>query len=203
MKTKSIPAQPRADLSKAATKQLRRDGKVPAVMYGEGGEASTIVMDYADAKAVLFTSDTYIVQLDINGEVTEALVRESQYHPVTDRILHIDFLKVSPGKAVELVLPLKMVGAPVGVIQGGRLMPKLRKLKVKGIPSELPEYIEVDVTHLDLGMSVKVHELETGLTITSNASSAIASVEIPRALRSAGAVGEEGEETEETEAAAE
>lgn len=205
MKTTSIPVQPRADMSKAATKQLRRDGKVPAILYGENGSQS-ILVDYADAKKVLFTADTYIVQLDVDGKTKNTIVREAQYHPVTDKIMHIDFLEVVDGKAIEVVLPLRTVGTPKGVITGGRLMQKMRKLKVKGVPAELPEFIEVDVTKLALGQSIKVGDLKTGLQITSGASAAIASVEIPRALRSAGAgeeeddeEGEEGGE-EETEA---
>ncbi len=197
MKTTSIPAQPRTDLSKAATKQLRRDGKVPAVLYG-GNTANSIMLDYATAKTILFTQETYIVQIEVDGKVSPSVVREAQYHPVTDKILHIDFLQLAEGQAVEVVLPLKMVGTPKGVIKGGRLMPKLRKLKVKGIPSELPEFIEVNVSALELGQSIKVGDLKTDLNITSSLSAAIAGVEIPRALRSATSTDDEDEETEET-----
>jgi len=186
MKTTSIPAQSRADQSKAATKALRKDGKVPAVLYGASG-SNSILLDYADAKTVLFTAETYIVNLDVDGTTRDTIVREAQYHPVTDKIMHIDFLELTPGKVVEVVLPIKINGTPKGVIKGGRLMQKMRKLKVKGIPTDLPEFIEVPVGHLDLGQSIKVSELETELQITSGASSAIASVEIPRALRSAAA----------------
>jgi large subunit ribosomal protein L25 len=201
MKTKSISAQPRTNLSKAATKQLRREGKVPAILYGASG-TNSIQLDYSDAKTILFTPETYIVQLDVDGNSNNTVVREAQYHPVTDKIVHIDFLEVSDDKAVEVVLPLVMVGTPKGVITGGRLMQKLRKLKVKGIPSELPDSIEVNVSDLELGSSIKVSDLDTGLHITSGGSAAIASVEIPRALRSAGAAGE-GEEGEEDEEGAE
>lgn len=196
MKTTSIPVQPRTNQTKAATKQLRRDGKVPAILYGDNG-TSSILLDYADAKAILFTSETYIVQIEVDGKMRNTIVREAQYHPVTDKIIHIDFLEVIDGKKIEVVLPLKLVGTPKGVITGGRLMPKLRKLKVKGVPTELPEFIEVNVARLALGQSIKVGELKTDLQITSSMSAAIASVEIPRALRSA--TSEEGVEVDEDE----
>lgn len=200
MKTTSIPVQPRSNKTKAATKQLRREGKVPAVLYGDNGSHS-IQLDYADAKKVLFTSDAYIVKLEVDGTPRNTLVKEAQYHPTTDKIIHIDFLEVPDKTAVEVILPLRTVGTPAGVITGGRLMHKLRKLKVKGIPADLPEFIEVDVNSLELGQSIKVSDLDIGLHILSGASAAIASVEIPRALRSAGTEGEEGAEGEGAEGA--
>lgn len=199
MKTIATTAQKRElGGTKADLKQLRRDGRVPAVMY-KNGEAVHISMDYADLKKVLFTMDTYIVKLDIDGEgAIDTIVREAQYHPVTDRIIHVDFLAIPEGKKIEVVLPVQFVGAPKGVIKGGKLMPKMRRLKVKGEVVNLPEFIEVPVESLDLGMSIKVSDINVeGLQITSGASAAIASVEIPRALRSAKS-GDDGEE-EETE----
>ncbi len=196
MKTLSVKATTRTDLSKIANKQLRRSQKVPAVLYGNG-PAANIVIDYPDAKSILFTPDTYIVQLEIDGKVENAIIRETQYHPVTDKILHIDFLRVNEEKEVELVLPIRMVGTPKGVIKGGKVMPLLRRIKVKGIPVNLPSDVEIDISDLDLGMSIKVESVKAvdGMTITSSLSAAIASVEIPRALRGGdGVEGEEGEE---------
>ena len=194
MKTIDIKANLRGDLSKAASKQLRAEQNVPAVIYG-GGEATSIYISYKDAKRVLYTLDTYIVNLEVDGEVKQAIVREAQYHPVTEKILHIDFFQVAEGKAIEIVLPITLKGTPKGVVTGGRLMTKMRKLKVKGVPANLPSDIPVDVSELELGQSIKVSDLELdGIEITAGLSAAIASVEIPRALRSAGAEGEEGEE---------
>ncbi|MFK7971585.1 MAG: 50S ribosomal protein L25 [Bacteroidia bacterium] len=208
MKTIATVAQKRElGGTKAELKQMRRDGKVPAVLYGNG-EAQHIAMEYADLKPILFTADTYIVQLAVDGgEAVETIVREAQYHPVTDRIIHVDFMAIPTDKKIEIVLPVKFEGAPVGVIKGGKLMPKMRRLKVKGEVATLPEFIEVPVGHLDLGMSIKVNEISVeGLEITSGGSAAIASVEIPRALRSsksgegdggeAEGAGEEGETEE-------
>ena len=137
------------------------------------------------------------------GNKADTIVREAQYHPVTEKILHVDFLEVSNDKPIILTLPVNLVGAPVGVTQGGKLVTKLRKIKVKGIPAELPEKVDIDVSELELGQTIKISDANIeGLHIITNASTGVASVEIPRALRSAGA-GEEGEEgdiAEETEA---
>lgn len=205
MKTIASNAQKRdTNVTKAEIRQLRRDGKVPAVVYDKG-EATSISMEYADLKPILFTADTYIIKLSVDGgEAVDAIVREAQYHPLTDRIIHVDFMVVPTDRPVEVVLPVKFEGAPKGVIKGGKLMVKMRSLKVKGDIATLPEFIEVPVDHLDLGMSIKVNEISVeGLQITSGGSAAIASVEVPRALRSATA-GEDGEEEggEETEEAA-
>ena len=199
MKTLSVKAATRTDLSKAANKQIRRNQQVPVVLYGNGA-STPLVIDYPDAKRILFTPDTYIVQLDVEGKVEDAIVRETQYHPVTDKVLHIDFLRVNEEKEVELVLPIRMVGTPIGIIKGGSIMPLLRSIKVKGIPSKLPNDVEVDITSLDLGMSIKVASVKAeGLTIMSSLSAAIASVEIPRALRGADlGEGEEGDGDEAT-----
>lgn len=205
MKTIASNAQTRdLNVTKAEIKQLRRDGRVPAVVHNHG-EASHISLDYADLKPILFSADTYIVQLSIDGgEPLNTIVREAQYHPLTDRIIHVDFLVVPDGKPVELVLPVKFSGTPKGVIKGGKLMTKMRRVKVKGEVDKLPEFIEVPVGHLDLGMSIKVGELKVaGLQITSGASAAIASVEIPRALRSAKAGAAGGDDDEEGDDSAE
>ena len=190
--------------TKAQIKQLRRDGRVPAVIY-QNGEAQHISMEYADLKPILFTADTFVIQLAVDGgEPIETIVREAQYHPLTDRIIHVDFLAIPEGKKLEVVLPVKFVGAPKGVIKGGKLMTKMRRIKVKGNLDDIPAFVEVPVAHLDLGMSVKVSEISVeNLEITSGASAAICSVEIPRALRSAGAAAgdEEGEGEEGAEAA--
>jgi large subunit ribosomal protein L25 len=202
MKTTSIPAEPRAISNKAAIKQLRKVGRVPAVLYSDG-KSRSISVDYADAKRVLFTSEAFIVQMEIDGKKTSAIVRDAQYHPVTDKIQHIDFLDVSSDKAIEISLPIDLIGTPKGVMGGGRLLKKLRKLTVKGKPSEMPERIEVNVTDLKLGYSIKVEDLDLDLHVTTVGSSAIASVDVPRALRGTGAGEEEEGDLAEGEEASE
>jgi len=186
MKTTQITASPRPAVGKRGSKDLRNAEKVPAVIYNEG-KAEHISINYLDAKKVLHTPESYIVGLEIEGgQTVTALVREAQYHPVTDRILHIDFFQVNEERAVEVNLPLELTGTPIGVTKGGKLLPKLRHIKVRGIPAQLPEKISVDVSALDLGATIKVKDATfPGMTIVTSSTSAIASVEIPRSLRSA------------------
>lgn len=187
MKTITATAQVReTGGTKAELKQLRRSGKVPAVLY-KNGEAQHISLEYADVKPLLFTIDTYLIELAVDGADSEkTIVREAQYHPVTDRIQHVDFMVVPEDRAIEVALPVKFTGTPAGVIKGGKLMTKMRTVSVKGKVADMPDAVTVDVSHLDLGMSVKVNEVDAGgLQITSGLSSAVASVEVPRALRSA------------------
>lgn len=201
MKTTELKAFVREDTTKRATKGLRNEGKVPGVIY-DNSAAKHIYVDAKEARKIIYTPDTYIVKLNIDGTISDAIIRETQFHPVKEHLLHIDFLKVTDEKPVEVILPLKMAGTPKGVATGGKLVIKLRKIKVKGIPSKLPAQMEVDVSELELGSTIKISDVDFGdLQIVTSHSAAIASVEIPRSLRSAQADEEEGGEVEtETEA---
>ena len=202
MKTTELKAYSRTDLGKSVTKKIRKEGKVPGVVY-DNSNAIHIVVDYQAVKPALFTKDTYIVKLDLDGEAHDTIIREAQFHPVTEKILHVDFLKVSDDKEVILTLPIKLSGTPKGVRSGGKLVTKLRKIKVKGIPSQLPEFVEIDVSDLKLGTTIKIGDAHIeGLNVITSSSAAIASVEIPRALKSAGGVDEDEEEGGDAEAEA-
>jgi len=184
MKSIEMKATRRAATGKRNAKDLRKDGVVPGVVYHKAA-ASHIQIDDREVKRALFTPETYIVKLDIEGEVVDAIVREAQYHPVHDHLLHVDFLQVTSDAPVVLTLPITLTGTPLGVTKGGKLAIKLRKLKVKGVTSELPDEIKVDVADLDLGGTRKVGELQLdGVQVLTSPSAAIAAVEIPRALRS-------------------
>lgn len=184
MKTIEMRAAARPAVGKRNTKDLRKEGKVPGVVY-HNAEAKHIELEAREAKRALFTRETFLVKLDVEGETLETIVREAQFHPVHDQLLHVDFLQVTGNKPVVLTLPLTLKGTPLGVTKGGKLSTKLRKLKVKGVPADLPPQIEVSVKDLDLGQTRKVAELEIeGLDILTSPSAAIAAVEIPRSLRS-------------------
>ncbi|MCB0842567.1 MAG: 50S ribosomal protein L25 [Bacteroidetes bacterium] len=187
MKTTELQAQARETVGKKENKALRNSGQVPAVLYNNS-EATHIYVDYKELQPILFARDTYIIKLNVDGKDSNAIIREAQYHPVTEKILHVDFLQVTDEKPVVLTLPVNLVGSPVGVSKGGKLVTKLRRIKVKGIPSQLPEKVEINVSQLDLGQTIKIVDANIqGLEIVTNASTGVASVEIPRALRSAGA----------------
>jgi large subunit ribosomal protein L25 len=183
MKTLELKARRRGEVGKRASRLVRNSGRVPGAVHHDGN-AFNIDLEYLPVQRLLHSADTFLVNLDIEGEVKTAIVREAQFHPVTDRILHIDFVEVVPGKKVILTLPLVLVGTPVGVSKGGKLQVKLRKIKVKGIPVNLPAEVPIDVSGIDLGGTIKVGELQIeGLEIITSASASVASVEIPRALR--------------------
>ncbi|MEM6801217.1 MAG: 50S ribosomal protein L25 [Bacteroidota bacterium] len=203
MKTTELKAYLRPETGKANAKHMRREGNVPGVIY-DNSESTHVYFNVKELKTVLYTPETYIVKLDIDGKAVDSIVRNADYHPVTDNVLHVEMLRVSD-KPVVVSLPISLVGKPVGVGQGGKLLTKLRKLEVKGVPAELPDKVEIDVSSLNLGQTIKVADANIqGLEVVTPAFAGVASVEIPRALRSAGAVGgdEEGE-GEAEEAAAE
>ncbi|MEZ4825323.1 MAG: 50S ribosomal protein L25 [Bacteroidia bacterium] len=184
MKTTELKAHKRENVGKRAAKDLRTSGNIPGVVYDEQN-ATHIYVDAKEVAKVLYTQDTYVISLNVDGSTTNAIVRDAEYHPVTERVLHVEFLKVTESKKVKVFLPVKLTGTPVGVSKGGKLTTKVRKLLVKGIPSKLPDVITVDVSHLDLGQTIKVGHASLGdLEILTSASAALASVEIPRALRS-------------------
>jgi large subunit ribosomal protein L25 len=185
MKTIELKGSARTETGKAAMKKIRRAGLVPAVIYGQG-EPTSVSVDFQGLQKVLFSPDSFIVKLDIDGKNTDAIVRESQFHPVNDRVLHVDFLRVSDQEPVEVELPIKLVGTSVGVLGGGRLVPMLRKIKVKGMVANLPDRVDVDITALEMGKTIRVGEVSIdGLNITSPASAGIAIIEIPRAVKQA------------------
>lgn len=185
MKTTELKASPRETIGKKENKRLRREDKIPAVIYKKD-DVQHIYLDYKPTAKVIFTPETYIFNLNVDGETVEAVVKEVQYHPVKDTIEHIDFLKLTPGQPVTLTLPIKLKGTAVGVTKGGKLMQILRKVTVKGDPKALPEKLEIDVSALEMGQTRKVSEVDFGeIKVLTSPSTGIAAIEIPRTLRSA------------------
>lgn len=185
MKTIQLNGSSRSETGKAAMKKIRRAGSVPAVIYGQG-EPVSVSVDFQGLQKVLYSPESFIVNLDIDGKNVDAIIRDAQFHPVNDRVLHVDFLRVTDSQPVEVELPIKLVGTSKGVLGGGRLVPMLRKMKVKGMINSLPDRVEVDITNLEMGKTIRVGEVSIeGLNITSPASSGIAIIEIPRAVKQA------------------
>ena len=183
MKQIEIVGFKRADLGKVEAQKLRAEGYVPSVLYG--GESQ--VHFYAPVilyRPLLFTPDVFEVTLNIEGDIYKAILQDTQFHPVNDVLLHADFLQIVDGKAVTVDVPIKLVGASEGVIKGGKLNQKLRKLRVKGLSKDIPDYIELDVTTLALGKSLKVDAVKAeGFSVLSSRNLPVVSVDIPRALR--------------------
>lgn len=189
MKTHEIIGFKRANLGKSTVKALRDDSQVPCVLYG-GEEQIHFSVPMILFRDLVYTPEAHIAELNIEGKIYRAILQDIQIHPVNELILHADFLLLKDDKEVKMEIPVKLVGTAPGVQKGGKLYPKLRKIKIKSLPKNLPDYIEVDITGLDLGKSVKVGDVKAdNFTILNSPLVSIATVEVPRALR--GKTGEE------------
>jgi len=189
----------RANLGKSEASKLRQEGMVPGVLYG--GEKQ--VHFYAPAiqfRPVLYTPEACFIDINIDGEVYEAIVQESQWHPVSEMLLHVDLLQLFRGTPIKMNIPVKATGSAIGVKNGGTLILKNPKLSVKALPKDMPEVIEIDVTNLRIGKAIKVGELPSeNFEFLTSPLVTVVNVAIPRALR-----GKSAEELEaEEEAAAE
>lgn len=187
MKAVKIECQKRENLGKAANKQMRREGLVPGEVYGSEGNIH-FCADERAFKDLIYNPAFTIAELVVDGKSYEAVVKELQFHPVTDQLLHVDMLMLEEGKPVVVDIPVKLEGRAKGVIGGGRLIQKVRKLRVKTLPQHLREYIKVDVTNLELHQSVKVGDLneeKETLELLNSPSIPVCTVTTTRALRSA------------------
>ena len=203
MKTVSLSGTLRAYVGKKDAKKLRKEGKVPCVIYG-GKEQKHFFLDQKDFKKIIFTPEVFIIKIELGKESFETILQDIQYHPVSDIILHADFLELIPGKPVTLAIPVQMEGSSPGVIKGGRLQLKLRKIRMKGLVEDMPEHFVLDISGLDIGNSIKVKDIPgEKLQFLDPANAVVVSVKAARGVsdEELSAEGEEGEE--ETEAATE
>lgn len=184
MKVFELKGEKRSDLGKKATKALRVAGNVPCVLYGGEENVHFFVSEKALAK-LLYTPHVYIVKAVVDGKQYEAVMREIQFHPVSDKVLHIDFYQLFPDKPVVVEVPVKLQGFSVGVQAGGKLVLNTRKLKVKSLPAQLPDELTLDVTNLGLGKAIQVKELAfEGVELMNAKDVVVAQVKLTRAARS-------------------
>ena len=177
----------RTDLGKKANKALRANGEVPCVIYGAGENINFYVTEKSLMK-LLYTPKVYLVNITIDGKSYKTAMREIQFHPVTDKVLHIDFYQVNEDKPVVMEVPVKLTGFAAGVKLGGKLIQVMRKLNVRAIPANLPDDLVVDVTPLELGKSMKVKELNfENFEIVNSPEVVVANVKITRDARAAAA----------------
>ena len=187
MKTIAISAAPRADYGKKATKAVRRQGLIPCVIYG-GGETVSFAIDEKAVKPLIYTPNSYIVEIEIDGKIEKAVMRETQFHPIREQVLHVDFYRVIDGQPVAIALPVRLTGNAEGVKIGGKLALSARKLVVKGLMENLPDELVVDVTPLKVGQTIFVGDLAfEGLQFLSPATQAVCAVRVTRASRGAAA----------------
>ena len=185
MKTLAIQAVARAEYGKKATKSVRREGMIPCVLYG-AGENVAFSIDEKAVKPLIYTPNSYIVEIDIDGKVEKAVLREVQFHPIREQILHIDFYRVQEGKPVAIAIPVRLTGTAEGVKVGGKLALSARKLIVKALAEQLPDEIVVDVTPLKVGQTIFVGDLQfENLQFVTPATTAVCAVRVTRATRAA------------------
>ena len=210
MKTFQLNAEPRTDLGKKATKALRAEGKIPAVLNGgkivdlpfsgtlaageklveignnKGIITTDIVLTQEGVRKLVYTPEIFAIELELNGEKRMAVMKDIQFHPVKDNILHMDLLEVFPEKPVVMEVPVKLEGHAEGVKAGGKLSLSMKKLKVKAVYTEIPERLVINVDHLGLGKTIQVGELHfEGLELVNAKNAVVCAVQLTRAARGA------------------
>ena len=180
MKTLSIKGTARKATGTKEAILTRRTGMVPCTLYG-GKEQVFFNVEEKQFAKLLYSPDAYLVNVDIDGKATQAIVQEAQFHKVTDHIVHVDFLEAVPGKQLTVKVPLVTHGSPVGVKMGGKLQVKLRRLTVKGLVNDIPDHITLEVGHIKLGESVLVKDMKNDkIKFLDPANSAVLAVRTTR-----------------------
>ncbi|MDQ3192924.1 MAG: 50S ribosomal protein L25/general stress protein Ctc [Bacteroidota bacterium] len=188
MKTVSISGSPRENVGKKDANEIRRNGQVPCVLYG-GKEQVHFSADVKSFKDLIYSPEAHLVKLNINGTEYQAALQEAQYHPVKDNILHIDFIQLFDDKIAKIDIPVNLTGVAAGVRAGGKLIKKQRLLKVKALPGDLPDFIEVNVENLQVGGIVRVKDIKVEkLTILNAPSTVVATVKGKRGMDAAAVV---------------
>ncbi|NUQ23755.1 MAG: 50S ribosomal protein L25 [Saprospiraceae bacterium] len=191
MEVVAIKGQGRSGLGKKATKAVRNDGRIPCVIYG-GGDAIHFTTTGSEVKNLVYSGDFKLAEIDVDGKPHKCILKDIQFHPVNDKILHIDFLRLVDGHPVKVEVPLRFKGVSAGVKAGGKLLQTVRKVKIKTTPEHLVDELSVDITHLEMGQSIRIRDIKpaTGIEIINSPGIPIATIEIPRALRSAATTAE-------------
>jgi large subunit ribosomal protein L25 len=191
MKTLAINVKERQNVGKSNTRALRNQGNVPCVLYG-GEKQVTFYAHENDFRKLVYTPDTFLVELSIDGTIIKAIMQDIQFHPVTDKILHIDFLEVFDNKPITVSIPVNLNGSSIGVKNGGNLMFRRSKIITKGLVADLPNSIELNIEHLNIGMFTYIKDISIeGCELVAPGNSVVVGVKTARAV-----VEEEVEEVE-------
>lgn len=194
MKTVSLSGSPRENVGKKGAASLRTEERVPAVIYG-GKKQIHFSITVNEAKKLVFTPNVYLIEIEVSGKSYKVILQEVQSHPVTDRVLHLDFLEISDEKQFKIKLPVRLIGFSRGVRNGGTLRQNFRKLKVMGLAKDMPEAIEIDISPIKIGDKRRVSDLAfNGLKFLDPSNAVVVGVQTARAAI------EEEEEEEEVEA---
>ena len=197
MKEIVIKGQKREATGKKASKLMRKEGLVPCNLYGEEKDekglpkALAFAASFTELRKVVYTPHVYVVAIDIDGTVHKAIIKELQFHPTTEALLHADFYEVNESKDITVGIPVKLNGLAQGVRDGGKLNLSIRKIDVTAPYKNIPEILEIDVTNLGLGKAIKVGELSfDGITLATPAHVVVCSVKETRASKAAAAAAE-------------
>ena len=191
MESIAIQGSLRTEVGKKATKAVRKEGLIPCVMYG-GEEIIHFTTPLSDVKNLIYTPEFKIAEITIDGTAHRCILKDWQSHPLTDAIEHIDFLKLVAGRKINVEVPIKFKGSSAGEKVGGKLQQSVRRVKIKTTPEKLIDAIFMEISHLKLGQSIRVRDIEPieGIEIMNSPGIPVATIEIPRALRSAEAKAE-------------
>ena len=186
MEVVKVSGDVRENLGKKASKDARRNGKVPAVVYGIGGPVHFSI-DPLSVRDLVYTPEFKLAELNVGGEVYRTIVKDYQFHPVTDELRHIDFLALEDGRTIKVEVPVTFEGTSPGVRGGGKLQVSVRRIKIKTTPEHLVDHVSLNISKLELGQSIRVRDIAPieGVEIQNPGGQPIATVEVPRALRSA------------------
>lgn len=205
MKSLVIKGQPREAFGKKDAKKLRVQELVPSVMYG-GNEVIHFAVPFSELRQIIYTPSSFLIDVDIEGKIYKAIMQDIQWHPVEEQVLHVDFLHVKEGHPMKMEIPIKIIGLAKGIKAGGKLKTNMRKLKVKALAENFPDTIDIDVTKLGLGQSIKVGDIKLeNVELLDSKSNVVVTVSMTRAAMSAAssAAAEEDEDTSKDTAAEE
>ena len=198
MKSFELKGEIRNDFGKKAAKAYRKEGLVPCIVYGRhSNENINFVVKSGDMRGLVYTPEVFLVNLDLGEKKMQAILKDLQFHPVKENILHADFLHIIETAPVVIEIPVRLKGLAVGVKAGGKLSLDRRKLKVKALPAQLPEILEINVEHLDLGKSIQVGQLSfDNLELLDSKNAVVCRVQLTRAARGAAAAAAKAEKEE-------
>ena len=207
MKSVSLSGSLRENVGKKDAKMHRRNGRIPCVIYG-GKEQVHFVIDEKPLMKIFHTPEVFTIKLNVGGNQWDTVIQDVQYHPVTDRILHVDFLEAVETKPISIAIPIHVSGTSSGVLKGGKLLRKVRKVTVRGLAKDLPDNVPIDITPLEIGDSVKISDLKptgnyvfldppTNVVVGVRTARAVVEEVVPGAAAVEGAAPAEGEKKEE------
>jgi large subunit ribosomal protein L25 len=182
MKQVSMSGSLRGNVGKKDAKAVRKEGMVPCVLYG-GKEQVHFSVSERSFLDVVFTPEVCFINIDLDGKVYQAILQDIQYHPTTDKILHADMLELIPGKQIVMGVPVKVTGVAPGILRGGRLIQKLRKIKIKALPEHMPETVTISIDNMEINDSVKISDLQAeNITLLEPKNTVVVGVRVTRVV---------------------